>query len=241
MLNVFICEDNLNHRNEILKYVNNTIIIEDLSMKLALATSDPNDILNSIKNSKTTNLYFLDVDLKSDINGIQLAEKIREYDPRGFIVFITTHAEMSYLTFLYKVEAIDFIIKDNFNEVSKRISECILNAYKKFSSLSNSIPKVFIVKNGDRLLNFELDKIIFFETSTTIHKVKLYTENTVIEFYGQLKEIEGLLDSRFCRCHQSFIINKNYIKEINTTKRIVIMSNNSECFVSIRGMKVLCS
>ena len=52
-----------------------------------------------------TGIYFLDVDLKSDINGIKLGSKIREKDTRGFIIFTTTHLEMSYFAFKYKVEA----------------------------------------------------------------------------------------------------------------------------------------
>lgn len=47
------------------------------------------------------------------MNGFELAQEIRKFDPRGFIIFITTHAELSYMTFTYKVEALDYIIKDD--------------------------------------------------------------------------------------------------------------------------------
>lgn len=73
-------------------------MIENLDMETGLITEDPYEFIEYIKENTASGIYFLDVDLKSDINGIQLAEQIREYDPRGFIVFITTHAEMSYLT-----------------------------------------------------------------------------------------------------------------------------------------------
>ena len=55
-------------------------------------------------------------DLGADINGINLGEEIRQLDPTGYIIFITTHAELSHLTFKYKVEALDYIIKDDFSE-----------------------------------------------------------------------------------------------------------------------------
>lgn len=239
MLNVFICEDNKNHLEKIQKIISNTLLIENLDMKISISTSDPYEILDYIKDNKSTSLYFLDVDLKSSINGIQLAEKIREYDPRGFIVFITTHAEMSYLTFLYKVEAIDYIIKDNYQSISVRIRECILNAYKKYTALTNTAQKVFSVKNGDRILNIELDNILFFETSSSVHKINLYTENKTIEFYSKMKDVEALLDNRFCRCHQSYIVNKDKIKEIDRSSRIIYMVDGSQCSVSVRCMKLL--
>ena len=115
MLNVFICEDNTIERNKFEKIIKDIIMIENLDMDVSLSTGNPEDILSYLDNNSVSGLYFLDIDLKNKINVLKLAEKIREYDPRGFIVFVTTHAEMSYLTFIYKVEAMDYIIKDNYN------------------------------------------------------------------------------------------------------------------------------
>jgi len=142
VLKIFICEDNKVQREKFENIIENIIIIENYDMDLQLSTEDPFEIINYLKSNNTSGLYFLDVDLHSDINGIQLAEKIREYDPRGFIVFITTHAEMSYLTFLYKVEAMDYIIKDNYNNIQQRISECkkmpIINIKAKYPTFKKS-------------------------------------------------------------------------------------------------------
>ena len=54
-----------------------------------------------------------------------------------------------------------------------------------------------------------------------------------------MKEIEKLLDERFYRCHNSFIVNKDKIKEIDTKKRIAFMANGEECFISTRALKKL--
>jgi two-component system response regulator AgrA len=215
-------------------------MIENLDMKLALSTESPNDILDYLSNNEGTGLYFLDIDLKSTINGIQLAEKIREFDPRGFIVFITTHAEMSYLTFIYKVEAMDYIIKDNYDNIRERIHQCITNANTKYSSKTTELQKNFTIKVDDKIINVEYDKILFFETSKNIHKVVLHAENRQVEFYAQMKEIEDKLDSDiFYRCHKSFIVNKNKIKEIDVKNRIAYMSNGEECLISTRLIKGL--
>ena len=142
MLNVFICEDNTIERNKFEKIIKDIIMIENLDMDVSLSTGNPEDILSYLDNNSVSGLYFLDIDLKNKINGLKLAEKIREYDPRGFIVFVTTHTEMSYLTFIYKVEAMDYIIKDNYPNIRKRIHECILNANKKFSSKVTDLQKI---------------------------------------------------------------------------------------------------
>lgn len=239
MLRVFVCEDNKEHKERFSKFIDDIIMIEDLDMESGVITENPHKIIEYIKENKGSGIYFLDVDLKSDMNGIQLAEQIREYDPRGFIVFITTHAEMSYLTFTYKVEAMDYIIKDNYSNIKQRIHQCILNANKKYASNFNDEQKIFKIKSGDKIIHIEFDKILFFETSPIIHKTIIHALDRQIEFYAQMKEVEMELDDRFYRCHRSYIVNKNNIKEIDKNNRVIYMINGEECLVSTRGIKGL--
>lgn len=113
MIDVYICEDIKEQRDVIAHYVKAAILIQEYDMKLLISTDNPEELIEQLKKSENTGLYFLDIDLKSSKNGLMLAKEIREYDPRGFIVFITSHSEMSFITFQYKVEALDFILKVN--------------------------------------------------------------------------------------------------------------------------------
>ncbi|MCR4943468.1 MAG: LytTR family DNA-binding domain-containing protein [Clostridium sp.] len=239
MLRIFIFEDNSIQQNKFKKIIEDIVMINDYDMETSLSTSNPYEILDYLKANPTSGIYFLDVDLRSDINGIQLAEEIRKYDPRGFIIFITSHAEMSYLTFLYKVEAMDYIIKDNYNNIRQRIYDCIQNANEKYQTISNNSEKIFSIKANDKIVNINFNDIIFFETSSTIHKVILHCTNRQIEFYSKMKEIEQNLDDRFCRCHNSFIVNTDKIKEIDKKRRVAYMINDEECLISTRGIKNL--
>lgn len=239
MLKAFICEDNKNQKEKITKIIEDIILIENYDIDLGLSTSDPYELITSITGTTNTGIYFLDIDLHSDINGIQLAEKIREHDPRGFIVFITTHAEMSYLTFIYKVEAMDYIIKDNYADIKQRIKDCIQNAHDRYKSKSSELQKVFSIKVNDKIINIDYNDILFFETSSTIHKIILHSINRQVEFYGKMKEIEKNLDDRFIRCHTSFIINRDKVKEIDKKNRIAYMINDEECLISTRSIKKL--
>lgn len=239
MLNVVICEDNEEQRNKIAKYIKDSILIENLDIKIALSTESPEKTLEYLRKNEISGLYFLDVDLQSEINGIELAEMIREYDPRGFIVFITTHAEMSYLTFIYKVEAMDYIIKDDVENVKEGIHQCILNAHKKYSSTVTDLQKNFNIKVKDKIISIEYSKILFFETSSIIHKVILHAVDRQIEFYAKMKDIESRLDRRFYRCHRSFLVNRDNIKEIDVNNRVIHMINGQQCIVASRMMNQL--
>lgn len=239
MLNIYVCDDNETQLHNIVKYVSNAILIEEYDMTLALATNDPYEVLKESEVNHHTGIYFLDVDLQSDINGIQLAEKIRKHDPRGFIVFITTHSEMSHLTFKYKVEALDYIIKDDFDSVKSKVKDCLANIAQKYKPKSSKNMDILYIKSDDRILHVEFDKIILLETAPKVHKVILYAVDRQMEFYGRLKDIEKKLDDRFIRCHKSCIVNKHMIKEVNKRERIALLDSGLACMVSVRGMKLL--
>ncbi len=239
MLKVFICEDNKEERERFSKIISDIILIENYDIELELVSSNPNELINHIAKNDFSGLYFLDIDLKSEINGIELAAKIRKYDSRGFIVFITTHAEMSYLTFIYKVEAMDYIIKDDYNRIRERIGQCIEDANTKYSAKTTELQKIFTIKSVDKIINIEYKKILFFETAPIIHKVIVHAIDRQIEFYAKMKDIEKRLDDRFYRCHKSFIVNRDNINEIDFTKRCIYMINGEQCLISTRLMKGL--
>lgn len=239
MIDIFICEDDKKQLNLFQKYISNFILMEGFDMRIVQATSDPHDILKKIITAENTGLFFLDIDLKSDMNGLALAQRIRQIQPRCFIVFITSHSEMSFLTFQYKAEALDFIVKDNTEHIKSKIRECLFDVSIKYTSLYNNIMRTFIITHNDKRIVVDFNDIIFFETSSNVHKIILHTKNRVIEFNGQLKNIEQQLDYRFYRCHTSYIINKENITDIDFKELLVHMNNGEICPISVRKKKGL--
>ena len=137
------------------------------------------------------------------------------------------------------MEAIDYIVKDNYKNIRRRVYDSLMNINKKYITLNNSVSKTIAVKNGEKIYNLELDSILFFETSTVIHKINVYTENRMVEFYAQMKDVEEMVDERFIRCHRSYLVNKDKIKFVDYNLREVHMIDNSICYASVRGMKLL--
>lgn len=239
MLNIFVCEDNDMQRQIIVQIIQNTVLIEELDMQLVLDAGDPYVLLEKVKTSQNTGIYFLDIDLNSNMNGMKLAQQIRLFDPRGFIVFITAHSELSYMTFQYRVEAMDFVLKDNPAEAKVKIRECLLHAMERYTLQTNKTHKVYTIEVGGRKISVDYDDIIFFETSRNIHKIILHAKNRQIEFTSTMKELTSALDDNFVRCHRSFLVNKNCIKEVDAKNRIVHFTNGETCLMSTRMMKEL--
>lgn len=239
MLDIFVCEDHAVQRRTIVQIIQNTILIEELDMQLALDTADPYVLLEKAKASQNTGIYFLDIDLGSRMNGMKLAQQIRLFDPRGFIILITAHSELSYMTFQYRVEAMDFVLKDNPAEAKWKIRECLLNAMERYTLQTNKTHKVYTAQAGGRTISIDYDDIFFFETSGNIHKVILHAKDRQIEFFGTIKELTNTLGGSFVRCHRSFLVNKNNIKEIDAKKRVIYFANGETCLMSTRMMKGL--
>jgi two-component system response regulator AgrA len=239
MLDIFVCEDNAAQRRTIVNIIQNTVLIEELDMQLTLDTGDPYMLLEKVKTSQNTGIYFLDIDLNSSMNGMKLAQQIRLHDPRGFIIFITAHSELSYMTFQYRVEAMDFVLKDNPAEVKVKLRECLLNAMERHTLQTNKTHKVYTLEVGGRKINVDYEDILFFETSSNIHKVILHAKDRQIEFPSALKELASVLDGNFVRCHRAFLVNKNNIKEVDTKNRIIHFANGETCLMSTRMMKEL--
>lgn len=239
MLNIFLCEDNDKQRATLTEIIEKIVLIEDFDLTFRCSSANPHEILKYVQMLSSTGLYFLDIDLNADINGLVLAREIRKFDPRGFIVFITSHSEMSYMTFTYKVEAMDFIIKDTWNDMQNRIHQCVVDAYHRYQSPNNLEQKTFTITTRDKEYCIPLDDILFFETSDNIHKLILHATNRNIEFTGKIKDLEATLDERFYRCHRSYYINRDYIKEIDLKNHSIIMKNQEICLATNKALKIL--
>ena len=240
MFNIVICEDNENQRKQVEKIINEELINLEIDSKIELSSNSPETVINYIKTNKTKSfLYFLDVALGTEMNGIELANAIRKYDSKGYIVFITSHSELSLLTFQYKVQALDYIIKSDTNSLRGKISDCITAANNDFENVSSAEKESLTINFGNRITKFALDEILFFETTEIDHKLRIHTNEGHFEFYGTLKEIEAQVSEDFFKTHRSYLVNTNKVKSIDKENHIVNMINNETCYISARYLKGL--
>nr|WP_278252614.1 LytTR family DNA-binding domain-containing protein [Enterococcus sp. 669A] len=109
----------------------------------------------------------------------------------------------------------------------------MLAAEKTGQSVSDD---AFIFQNKYTNLQIPYSDIYYFETTGTSHKLRLVAAKKVLEFYGELKEIETM-DERLLRCHRAFVINLDNIVSIDRTNKTVRFPNGDECLISRRLIK----
>ncbi|CDM68169.1 two component transcriptional regulator, LytTR family [Clostridium bornimense] len=238
MLDIIICEDNTTQRKNLESIIENEV--RSAHIKIALSTNNPNEVIQYVQDSKSQNfIYFLDIDLQSNINGLELSKILRQHDPMGYIVFLTSHAELTLLTFQYKVRAMDFIIKADTNMIKDRIVDCINEAFNDLKNIKVQNTNTIPINIGNNITFFDMDDILFFETSSKEHKIRIHTTSGHSEFYGSLKDIETKLSSDFYKPHRSYIVNTKKIKSIDKDQLIINMINGEICYVSSRYLKGL--
>jgi len=207
-------------------------------MKIVCSTASPGEVLDYLDNNSVAGVYFLDVDLNCSIDGIRLAEAIRAHDPRGFIVFITADAKSLTLTFEYKVEAMDYILKGDF-DLSERICKCLHNAYEKYTAKRTPLHNNFVIKvSKDEILSVDCSKILYFEvSSTTPHNIVVHTDSSRHQFRGKLSQIQKELHGTFFKCHRSVIVNVEKVVHIDTSLLKLRLENGTSVDVAAKHVK----
>ena len=108
MLNFVICDDNQNMLNKLNKMLETIFISNNIDANILFHSVNPKEVLD-FANSNTVDVFVLDIQLKSTMTGLELAEKIRISNKDAYIIFTTGHLEYSLLA--YKLKTFDYIPK----------------------------------------------------------------------------------------------------------------------------------
>lgn len=234
-INIAICEDKQVILNNLRTSIEKILKQNSIDGRVSIITGNPRHILEYAKQYvQGINVYFLDINLGTSMNGLELAKQIRSNDPNCYITFITGHPELCMTVFKYHIEAFEYLIKP---VTYQALEECVV-AISKYYARSLNFQKqnknaMIKIKSGSCEYNLELQDIIYVESVR--QKLVIHTHNHQIEFFGYLKDIINDLNKGgefFYRCHRSYIININYVKEVNYRGSFIIMSNGDKCFMS---------
>jgi two-component system response regulator AgrA len=236
MIHIYLCEDDNRQLTRWKNTVEKYLLMNSTDSQLYCAASSPEELLSVRKKSTVIGLYFLDIDLQSDKNGLELAQEIRKYDPRGYIVFVTTHSEMAVLTFRYKVEAMDFIVKDEIKTLPDQICACIKNAEDNYKTQLNTSNRLLSVKVDKSSLILDQDDIVAITTCEDSHKIVIHTKNGTRQMAGSLKELNAILNPTFFQCSRSVIVNMKHVLKYSKEEALLTMDNKETYNVSIRMM-----
>lgn len=153
-------------------------------------------------------IILLDIDMPG-MDGMTAAKKIREKDEHVAIIFITNMAQ--YAIKGYEVNATDFMLKPvSYFNLSLKLDKAItlLSRQRTFSFISEG-----------RTIVLSEDDVYYIEGNNQY--VLIHTQKENYKVHQSLKGIEGQFGAAFCRCHNSFLVNLNYVYSIEGNDAII--------------------
>ena len=222
MLSFVVCDDNKAILDRLVKMLESLFIKHHFDAEVSFASTDAISTMQYLENNNVHAL-FLDIDLKSNISGLDLAEKVRKNNKQVYIVFTSAHLE--YILKAYQYKTFDFMPKPITIE---RLEDTILRMMDDINS-SDKKSHFILVDNKNTIINE--DSINFIKKDGM--KLVFYTDSRTYETYSSFNKISGKLSPNFLRCHKSYIANINKITDISPTKNTIVFDNenNLKCFI----------
>ena len=223
MMHVGICDDEHYYQEAICSAINEWISLsghQDISISLF---SSSEDLIESWEAHLPMNLLFLDIQIPNELNGMEIARKIREHDQNISIVFVTNYDNYVYEG--YTINALRYLKKPIQNN---DIYTCMDIAYYRFSLLMKD---GIVIETKNQCLALRYSEICYIEVRS--HFVYIFLTNStnvpqVRTRFGQF--ITQLPSELFIQCHRSYAVNLLHIRRF--TKNSVTLSDRQVLPVS---------
>lgn len=155
---------------------------------------------------------FLDISMPG-LNGMEIAEIIRENDRRVKIIFVSNQNELAYKGYLY--DAFRFVRKCN---LEQELCEAAKSLNETFSMQSDYL--VFKTSGGKAVRAAK--DIQYFQAND--HSIDVVCNDRTIRIYGMLREYEERLKNNgFIRIHKSYLVNFRYIRSVEKKSCAFVM------------------
>lgn len=220
MIKFALCDDNPQLVSKLQEMLEKIFLKHDFDASVVFSSCDASSLL-SFLNTNDVDVLFLDIDLNSSLNGIQLAKEIRKKNKSVYIVFATGHFE--YIVSAFECKTFDFLQKPF--SMSK-LENTIVRLY---DDINNNSANFIKLNSRNTLINQNSINYIQKNGMKTIFNVVSGEINT----YGSFNTICSSLPSNFVRCHKSFIVNTLNISEIDFRNNIIFFKNmqSAHCFI----------
>ena len=214
MLNFVICDDNSHTIDNLKSMLEKSFMKYDLDWNIVFTSTKADELLNYVAENKC-DVIILDINLHSKLNGLDIADKIREYNRESYLIFTTAYHE--YILSAYQYKTFDYLCKpittERLNITINNLIKDVTKTPKKFIRLDNK--NTIIDESEVEYIKRDGMKLIF------------HTNYRDYEIYSSFMKIKDKLPDNFIRCHKSFIVNVNNITKIEPITNSIYFSNDT--------------
>lgn len=216
MLSIAILDDNIKVLEEYEQLIPSWFSKNGISGRIVAATTDYREFINTLRD-RSANVCIIDINLKSEVNGLYIAKYIRKEKINTEIIFCTGMLE--YVHQAFDVNAYHFISKP----VGRTLEKCLIRLDREIEGRQKA-KGILEVRTRSRIYYLPHDSISHILREGT--KTVIYASGNVIEVYESLDSIVSKLDSsKFIKFHRSYVVNRDFISFIDKKSRTVVLTN----------------
>ena len=224
MLNFVICDDNSNILQKLSVTLENIFTKYNYDGVVSYQTSDVDDLLQYIDKNKI-DVLFLDINLKSKTTGLEVAEIVRKKNKNIYLIFMTGHLEYAMLA--YKFKTFDYIAKpftyERLEETINRLFDDVKGLPSKYLKIDNK--NTIIDENEIEFIKRDGMKVVF------------HTSFNDYDTYSSFNKLQDSLPNNFIRCHKSYVVNINNIKNIDFVENRIYFKKGDFCEIGPKYKK----
>lgn len=154
-----------------------------------------------LKSSDEFSIVFLDIQMKRP-DGMETARLLRQRDSRSLLVFVTVLKDRVFDVF--PLETFDYLLKPLDRDRFRRTMDRALRW------LQQDAAKNLVIQRASGCQVVLLSDILYCEVLG--RKVYLHKKDgIVVDYYDRLEDVEQRVDSRFFKCHRSYLVNLDYV------------------------------
>ena len=225
MLSFVICDDNLNILDRLAKMLESIFTKNNYDASVVYKCDNADDILKYIDDDNPADVLMLDINLKSSKSGLDLAEEIRKRKNNAYIIFTTGHLE--YAMVAYKYKTFDYLPKpitmDRLEDTIHRLFNDANEVTKKYIKIDNK--------------NTIIDEAEVQYVKRDGMKLVFHTSSRDYDTYSSFNKFQDKLPETYVRCHKSFIVNVNQIKNVEPVSGIITFMDNNTCDIGPKYKK----
>lgn len=197
-----------------------------------------------VKNNeiRSSDIFFLDIDLNAYYSGIELGEMLREKNVKCKIVYLTSHPNKAIAVINRNITPSGYLIKEFTYEKNKKNIQSYLMKEKETYQVKHATKKKWTTVrygNSDHYIHY--DEILYLVSMPGYkNKVGLVLKDEEILVNGTIKKYKKSLEHDYlCKELKAYIINIQNIASISRVNETVTFTNGENLEIGKRSIDKL--
>ncbi|MDD3338574.1 MAG: LytTR family DNA-binding domain-containing protein [Lachnospiraceae bacterium] len=221
MLKIAIADDNEELLDIVQKEIDACITVPTTIQKY----SNPELLLYDVQDECPFDVYMLDVEMP-EINGLNLAKKIRSMQEDACIIFLTSHPEFALASYDIHIQAHQYILKQKMHEQLPLIMQDVVEKMHE--------KKYYTIQTQVRFSKVDCEDVLYIykdgKNAVIVTGKEEYRERKTLE-----KTVKDMQMPELVFIERGYVINIFHIRHIRTN--VIEMDNGKELFISRKNIK----